>query len=1163
MGSKSQRTKLISALLVAIMLAAICMPIITAFSDADYIVIRREEDFAKLLQKCKTDTWSRGKTISLEMDIDLSQTVFSPIPTFGGLFKGNGHTISGVNIKTKGSNQGLFRYIQKDGCIENLNITGEIAPEGTKKRIGGIVGENSGIIKNCSFDGTVAGDANIGGICGYLTESGVISGCNFTGSVIGTSYTGGICGQSYGLIENCENKGRVNTTDNEPAKSIQDLDINVDITELRSTENIDTGTDTGGICGFSKGRIIKCINYGDVGYNSVGYNTGGICGRQSGFIQSCENYGVINGRKDVGGIAGQAEPYILLEYTEDMLQRLDEVLSGIQEIIDESSLLSGSELESSIDSIDNNMTLLNNSAESLAKNAENYADSIADEINNLSDRLNTALKNSADAFDSVSLGCNKISQGCSRFNDAGEYLINIIDAVKNAIDESDKTGTYISDAMAYLEKASARISDGLEALDDSVSELVRGAEKLKTAIDALKKALQGKNGVEEEFKNTWDSIADIQKGTAGIGGALADIAEVLKGLAQEGYIKENINEIVDELGQLAQYYKEVSSALSEVMDALLILAEGFDIYSVGTAFRIFAKGFDFLSKAFVSMRGAIKELEKAVNELDGISEDAENAVNAMTDGLELMSEGIENLSGGINQLSKSVKELTQDDLLKIPSASAAFDADLDGLTDNIKGLQDEFSNLTDVLKNKKNDMSDELNRLNDELKSLTNILSAAYDEHVKEDEDGFIEDISDQDISGDIRGKIESSRNCGDVYGDICAGGIVGAMAIEYDFDPEDDIKKSDDETLKFSYKTKCVIRRCYNENTVTAKKDHGGGVVGRMDLGSVISCENYGSILSSDGDYIGGIAGESNTVIRNSAVKCELNGVNYVGGIAGKADEISNCYTLVSVSDFGEYAGTVAGYADISKIRNNFFVSEVLGGVDDINYTGIAEETEISSFVNFVKNNFGTDMKFVLTFVADDEIIAKIPFKYKEAIAEELIPKVPEKPGFYGKWSYYDYSAALFDATITAEYYKDLDLLPSDLKRENGKSVILICGAFDDMSYVTATKNDVFPDKIQNKEINDSYEVNINGSYTETYTVRYLPISDRNTDIYIEYPDRIEKVKTKKFGSYLELETTDSNFKLFEVKKGYTRIIIWSFVILLCVSALIFAIIFYTRKKK
>ncbi len=46
------------------------------------------------------------------------------------------------------------------------------------------------------------------------------------------------------------------------------------------------------------------------------------------FIMSCENHGRLNGRKDVGGIAGQMEPSSQMQYEEDTMEK---AVQGISE----------------------------------------------------------------------------------------------------------------------------------------------------------------------------------------------------------------------------------------------------------------------------------------------------------------------------------------------------------------------------------------------------------------------------------------------------------------------------------------------------------------------------------------------------------------------------------------------------------------------------------------------------------------------------------------------------------------------------------------------------------------------------------------------------------------------------------------------------------------
>lgn len=100
-------------------------------------------------------------------------------------------------------------------------------------------------------------------------------------------------------------------------------------------------------------------------------------------------------------------------------------------------------------------------------------------------------------------------------------------------------------------------------------------------------------------------------------------------------------------------------------------------------------------------------------------------------------------------------------------------------------------------------------------------------------EDRF-EDVSDEAPETTDTGYLSDARNDGTVEGDVNVAGIVGSMAIEYDFDPEDDLIREGDRSLDFRYQTKAVVASCINTGAITGKQDYAGGIVGLMDLGRV-----------------------------------------------------------------------------------------------------------------------------------------------------------------------------------------------------------------------------------------------------------------------------------------------------------------------------------------
>lgn len=298
----------------------------------DAVHIASRDDWEKLARSCRLDSWSVGKTIVLDKDISLG-SAFTPIPSFGGTFLGQGYTISAMDMSVDGSNQGLFRYVQESGIIENLTVQCRIAPGGSRNTIGGIAADNAGVLESCHFMGLVTGLSYVGGIAGINQASGLIIGCTVQGVVYGTHFVGGITGENKGVVRDCTNHASINTQESENQVDLSDVTLE----SILKTEKGTTVTNLGGIAGTSSGVIRACTNRGAVGYQHVGYNVGGIAGDQSGYIEGCSNYGTIQGRKEAGGIVGQMEPQTVLKYGEDTLQRVQRQMNSLKSQIDHMS----------------------------------------------------------------------------------------------------------------------------------------------------------------------------------------------------------------------------------------------------------------------------------------------------------------------------------------------------------------------------------------------------------------------------------------------------------------------------------------------------------------------------------------------------------------------------------------------------------------------------------------------------------------------------------------------------------------------------------------------------------------------------------------------------------------------------------------------------------
>ena len=98
-------------------------------ADGGEIHIQTQDDLKELAENCRLDTWSYGKTVILDNDLVLDETAdeFLPIPTFGGTFEGNGHTLSGLSLDGDDSRAGLFDTLQASAVINRLTVVGQMS----------------------------------------------------------------------------------------------------------------------------------------------------------------------------------------------------------------------------------------------------------------------------------------------------------------------------------------------------------------------------------------------------------------------------------------------------------------------------------------------------------------------------------------------------------------------------------------------------------------------------------------------------------------------------------------------------------------------------------------------------------------------------------------------------------------------------------------------------------------------------------------------------------------------------------------------------------------------------------------------------------------------------------------------------------------------------
>ena len=1096
----------LAILLIFALLLSLAAPVGAAGSR---ITIRTPEDLVELSRRCSLDSWSRGKTVVLSADLDLSDVEFSSIPTFGGTFDGQGYTISGLTITGSGNVRGLFRYLQSGGVVQNVSLEVTIEPTDLQDSLGGLVGNNRGSVRNCTVTGSIQGETNIGGIIGVNESSGKIINSTFSGSVTGEHYVGGIAGQNLGSILQCVNQGKINTVAVEGEADLEDLDSR----PLNSTENLPACTDIGGITGFSTGVLQSCKNTGPVGYEHVGYNVGGIAGRQSGYLNGCTNQGVILGRKDVGGIAGQLEPEIFLRYGEDLLNQLWSELGTLGDQVDH--------LLSDLNSTNTSTTAQLQMLSSHAGTAQDAAGELMDAAK---DWANGNLSTVNDLSARISWSLQQLEPILETLRPLPEELTDAVDALEEGLDQAEQAGDLASDAGQSLRTA---LQEALRAADH----MNEGLEHIRASQDALKSALGDPNEIKLALEQMAKGIGQLGDGTVAFSEAMEHLRDGWAALPDVSSIDAFLQAFED----LSTAGTSTANGLKNIQKAFIrlkdtITANGDPTEALKTALQelekaaaSFQSGADQLQTAGKHLLSALDTLEDAGIYLDGV-------VDAFRDAGDAFNNAFSRLGEGADAFHEMVKTLAEEPSIQFTPIGSDMTARGDALDAALTDLLGSADDLGDLLSQSSDTILGDLSAVSQQLQSITDLLR--QETSLKKSGEGDrIEDISDQvDGRSQRTGCLSDARNEGVVKGDVNVAGIAGSMAIEYDFDPEDDLVEVGDRSLDVRYQTKAVILSCINLGEVTGKKDDAGGIVGRMDLGQVSHCENYGSVSSADGSYVGGIAGASWGSIRDSWARCTLSGDHYVGGIAGYGSTLKNCHTLITLQEGSAYVGTVAGSVDPEgTVTGNTFTQEALGAIDGISYAGQAEPVTFGALC--AAGAPETFAQLELTFRADGKEVAVVPFQYGKGIAR--LPEIPAKKGYSAAWPDLDYSHLTASQTLEAIYTP----YTSSLTDGGDLPDILVDGSFSAQAKVShTTKETAWTDSKGESHQGTAYTVTVKDPVLDavSYTVHCrLPEANGRYAVWVQTGENWQRQDSEKDGSYLLFPSTEETITFCLVEEG------------------------------
>ena len=134
-----------------------------------------------------------------------------------------------------------------------------------------------------------------------------------------------------------------------------------------------------------------------------------------------------------------------------------------------------------------------------------------------------------------------------------------------------------------------------------------------------------------------------------------------------------------------------------------------------------------------------------------------------------------------------------------------------------------------------------------------------------------------------------------------------------------------------FAAINQAAIRNLNVSGTVNSTVSYVGGIVGKVQAGTIENCSFSGSVSSSKSKaYVGGIAGglnSANVTISGCANTADVTG-GYAGGILGywrTAATIQNCYNTGSITG-SDKAGGIVGQLNKGTIENCYSIGDIGG---------------------------------------------------------------------------------------------------------------------------------------------------------------------------------------------------------------------------------------------
>ncbi len=556
------------------------------------------------------------------------------------------------------------------------------------------------------------------------------------------------------------------------------------------------------------------------------------------------------------------------------------------------------------------------------------------------------------------------------------------------------------------------------------------------------------------------------------------------------------------------------------------------------------------------LAAAVGYLDMVRSDIDNIRSDldqaqaggiggAGSAASALNTDLSTLSADLGSMSVELKRAMTELKTISdylnsRRGTFRLTGFSAQFDKNIDKLADGLKAITDGADKIRADFNRHSDTVEDDLRDLNSDVAKTADTAYDVYDrlEEMLNGEDVY-KDHSASNPNYEKASSVKKSENRGPVYGQRNVGGIIG----DSDVEKIDAVSETGIQVGK-QYFVYLLLSLCRNTGYISAGKSNAGSVAGYQNYGLISDSTGSGFVDSPSAEYVGGIAGLSNAVIKSCSSLAVLSGSSYVGGIAGDGYEIHDSLSLAQVSGCKSRSGAIAG-ADTShddeiitdyragmakRISGNYYCSSKLFGIDGVSYENIAEPVtyeELIAMKNAAKDF--SDLKIVF-MNPDGNIVREYDCEYGQSLSDISYPQFATPEGRYISWKGAVTDTAEGNVVMHAEITDNISILAST-EKINGKAAALAQGAFTEKSELIAetltlnesglTESGI---KIEEGSFVKVYRAELKGTRLKddsTTKLRLYDGQEYSAKAYVLDGDSWKEIPSKRIGRYVEVEMT------------------------------------------